>query len=287
MEELVNLNNHQLQIGELPELEIVSLDQIVFHEDPDIERSSSLVVYLSKDGRLKNPPMVAYYEDHSHYILLDGANRMTALNNLGIRDVVVQKVDLFDEKLLFLHWHHAVEKFTKDQFLEKLKRIDGLSISRDDSGVLDLQGDCDLLCQVQFADSELYRLSAECDIFEKVNLLKKITRIYSGFANMDRVSYTNLTHLKTNYPDFSAVVCFKKFTKHELVEIVKNNHKLPSGITRIILPKRALRLNVPLDILRFEAPVAEKNHWLQERIKLQVKDKSIRFYYEPTFLFDE
>ena len=283
----MNLNNHQLQIGELPELEIVSLDQIVFHEDPDIERSSSLVVYLSEDGRLKNPPMVAYYEDHSHYILLDGANRMTALNNLGIRDVVVQKVDLFDEKLLFLHWHHAVEKFTKDQFLEKLKRIDGLSISRDDSGVLDLQGDCDLLCQVQFADSELYRLSAECDIFEKVNLLKKITRIYSGFANMDRVSYTNLTHLKTNYPDFSAVVCFKKFTKHELVEIVKNNHKLPSGITRIILPKRALRLNVPLDILRFEAPVAEKNHWLQERIKLQVKDKSIRFYYEPTFLFDE
>lgn len=287
MEELVNLNNQQLQIGELPELEIVSLDRIVFHEDPDEERSSSLIIYLSKDGRLKNPPMVAYYEDNAHYILLDGANRMTALKKLGIRDVVVQKVDLFDEKLLFLHWHHAVEKFTKDQFLEKLKTINELSISLDTSGILDMNNDPDLLCQIQFADMEIYRISANCDLFKKVDLLKKITKIYSGFANMDRVSYTNLMHLKTNYPDFCAVVCFKKFSKKELVQIVKNNYKLPSGITRIILPKRALRLNVPLDILRFEAPVDEKNHWLQERIKLQVKEKSIRFYYEPTFLFDE
>ncbi len=283
----MNLNNHQLEIGELPELEIVSLDQVVFHEDPDVERSSSLVIYLSKDGRLKNPPMVGYYEDNSRYILLDGANRMTALKSLGIRDVVVQKVDLFDEKLLFLHWHHAVEKFTKEQFLEKLKAIDGLSITLDTSGILDLKNDSDLLCQIQFADMELYKISADWDIFQKVELLKKITKIYSGFANMDRVSYTNLMHLKTNYPNFCAVVCFKKFSKNELVQIVKNNYKLPSGITRIILPKRALRLNVPLDILRFEAPVEEKNHWLQERIKLQVKEKSIRFYYEPTFLFDE
>ncbi|MBD3288722.1 hypothetical protein GF337_07975, partial [candidate division KSB1 bacterium] len=173
----MNLNNQQLQIGELPELEIVPLSQIVFHEDPDIERSSSLVIFLRKDGRLKNPPMVAYYRDESHYILLDGANRMTALSQIGIRDVVVQKVNLFDEKLLFLHWHHAVEKFTKEEFLEKLGLIDGLIISNDNTGELDLDEDCELLCQIQFSDSELYQISADCDLFEKVSLLKKITNI--------------------------------------------------------------------------------------------------------------
>jgi len=104
---------------------------------------------------------------------------------------------------------------------------------------------------------------------------------------MDRVSYTNLTHLRQHYPDFCALVCFKKISKENLIAVVEKNIYLPSGITRVILPKRALRLNVPLDILRFDAPVEEKNHWLQERITLQVQDKSIRFYYEPTFLFDE
>lgn len=288
MEGFVKLkDNNRLKIGELPDLKIMSIDQIVFHEEPDLERSSSLQLFLQKEGKLKNPPVVAYYQDSTYCILLDGANRTTALKNLNIKDVLVQQVSLFDADLLFLHWHHAVENFTKQEFLNRLHPIDGLMFRESDQKMISREDNDNLLCQIQFADESIYRVLVSCDIFKKCYLLKKFTDVYKGFSYMDRVSYTNLTHLKMNYPNFCAIICFKKFTKEELIQIVQHNMKLPSGITRIILPKRALRLNVPLDILRFNAPVAEKNHWLQERIRLQIRDKSIRFYHEPTFLFDE
>ena len=284
----MNLNHdNRLKVGELPDLKIMPIQEIIFHEEPDLERSATLKLFLQKEGKLKNPPVVAYYKGYSHYILLDGANRITALKELDIKDVLVQRLDLFDPDLLFLHWHHAVEKFTKQEFLNKLAKIESINIEKKPQKEIDLHDDGRQLCQIQFVDEEVYSMTANCDLFKKVDMLNMISSIYRGFAYMDRVSYTNLAHLKEHYPDFCALVCFKKFTKEELIQIVQNNKKLPSGITRIILPKRALRLNVPLDILRFQSPIEEKNHWLQERINLQVKDKSIRFYYEPAFLFDE
>ncbi|MBN1154996.1 hypothetical protein JXB12_08790 [candidate division KSB1 bacterium] len=280
-------DDRRLKIGELPDLKIVPIDDILFHEEPDNERSNSLMIYLQKEARLKNPPIVGYYNGTSRLILLDGANRVTALKKLEIKDVLVQRIDLFDEDLLFLHWHHAVEKFSKTDFLNKLFLIPQISIEQESSDMIDFTDNGDLLSKIQFHDGQIYKITAEGDLFEKVKLLKEITDVYRGFSYMDRVSYTNLSHLRRHYPDFCAVVCFKKISKDDLIQIVEKNMFLPSGITRIILPKRALRLNVPLDILRFDAPIDEKNHWLQQRITLQVQDKSIRFYYEPTFLFDE
>ena len=145
----------------------------------------------------------------------------------------------------------------------------------------------DLLCQVQFNDGSVFAVHAHKNLFQRIEDLKNITNTYKGSQYMDRVSYTNLEHLKNNYPNFCALIVFRKITKDELVLVTQKQKKIPSGITRIILPKRALRINVPLDILRFDTSIEQKNHWLQKRINDQIKDKSIRFYHEPTFLFDE
>ena len=42
---------------------------------------------------------------------------------------------------------------------------------------------------------------------------------------------------------------------------------LPAGITRHVIPQRALRLNIPLHILQQDRPLEEKNDWLHEKIK--------------------
>lgn len=282
-----SLNDQQLKIGELPDLRIVSINEITFHEESDEERAGRLTNFIRKENRLKNPPVVATYGKENHYILLDGANRITALKNLEVPDVLVQVIDLFDPGLMFLHWHHAVENFTKFEFLDHLSSINGMKIEQSKENEILENENGDLLCQIQFADSSLYTVHAHEDLFQRVEDLKQITKFYQSSYYMDRVSYTNLEHLKKNYLEFCALVVFRKFTKNELVKLTENKILIPSGITRVILPKRALRLNVPLDILRFDVSVDQKNHWLQKRIKEQILDKSIRFYHEPTFLFDE
>jgi len=284
---VVHVNDKQLKIGELPNLKVVPISEIIFHEDPDEERSSKLIEEIRKENILKNPPVVATHPGSQCSILLDGANRLTALRNLDIPDVLVQHIDLFDPGLIFLQWHHAVEKIAKETFLEKIINLPDLTITKSPNDALTTNDNGDLLCQIQFADHSIYAVHAHTDLFQRVRDLRNITNIYKGFQYMDRVSYTNLEHLKNNYSRFCALIVFRKLEKQELVDVTNNGMRIPSGITRIIMPKRALRINVPLDILRFDVSTEQKNYWLQKRINEQIRDKSIRFYHEPTFLFDE
>ena len=80
---------------------------------------------------------------------------------------------------------------------------------------------------------------------------------------------------------------FNLFTKQDLVSLTDEGMRIPSGITRIQLPKRALRFNLRLDVLRSDLSIREKAEWLQETIREKVAEKSIRFYRESTFFFDE
>lgn len=283
---MVPTNNNHIRIGELPKLEILPISQIVFHEDHNEERVKTLTESMRRGNILKNPPVVASHVTSGRYILLDGANRLNALMSLSISDVVVQVIDLDDPGLLVLSWHHAVEGFEKELFLNLIGETKELSITLNKSNGFNNQSK-NLLCQIQFSDGSIYDVHARPDIISRVHHLHKITAIYKGSRYMDRVSYTNLDHLKHNYARFSCLLVFPEFTKSELLELTSANLKIPSGLTRITLPKRALRLNVPLDILRFDVSPDQKNHWLQNRINDQIKDKSIRFYREPTFLFDE
>jgi hypothetical protein len=96
-----------------------------------------------------------------------------------------------------------------------------------------------------------------------------------------------MEHLQRHYRDFTALVSFPQFAGEDLLEITRRDRRLPSGITRVLLPKRALRFNLQLQLLRARLSLGEKEAWLQQTIRQKVADKSIRFYREPTFFFDE
>jgi hypothetical protein len=122
---------------------------------------------------------------------------------------------------------------------------------------------------------------------ESVIQLHSLTRVYHRFALFDRVSYTNMEDLIRNYRNLTALLSFKPFTLEDLQELTHWDRRVPSGVTRVLLPKRALRFNIQLEMLRAGLSLEEKESWLQQTILEKVEDKAIRFYREPTFFFDE
>ncbi len=284
---MVTKKEEALKIGELPQLRIVSIQEIRFHEDPDAGRSAKLLQKLSEAGTLKNPLVVARVAADSCLILLDGANRISALKELGARDVLVQELDFGDPGLVLREWHHAVERITGEEILTRARLISGARLTPCQAGNSVRMKAHEVLCRLTFPNQTEYELLSAGNLFQQVALLRQFTNLYLPGNHMDRVSYTNLEHLQKNYRQFSLLVSFRHFSKNEILQLTDNGIKLPSGITRILLPKRALRFNVPLEILCAEQPVAEKNHWLGEAITAKIRSQSIRFYQEPTFLFDE
>jgi hypothetical protein len=275
--------NNNLKIGELPELHIVGLNDVVLHEDPDMERVARLVDRFSADGILKNPPVAGRSKGH-RLIILDGANRVTALRKLGYSHVLVQELDLFDPGLSLGTWHHAIEGLGAEDLLDHAAGIPGVSLT-EEAG--EPGSPVPELARFHFPEGRMVSLSGADGLDERVIQLHKLTKAYHRFAYFDRVSYTNMEDLARNYRTFSALLTFRPFTLEDLQELTHWDRRVPSGVTRILLPKRALRFNLQLEMLRAGLSVEEKEEWLQQTILEKVGDKSIRFYSEPTFFFDE
>jgi hypothetical protein len=275
--------NNNLKIGELPELHIVGLNDVVLHEDPDMERVARLVDRFSADGILKNPPVAGRSKGHRR-IILDGANRVTALRKLGYSHVLVQELDLFDPGLALGTWHHAIERLDADDLLNHAAGIPGVTLTEEEGDPTIQTPD---LARFHFPGGRIVSLDGADGLDERVIQLHKLTKAYHRFAYFDRVSYTNLEDLVRNYRNFTALLMFRPFTLEDLQQLTHWDRRVPSGVTRILLPKRALRFNLQLEMLRAGLSVEEKEEWLQQTILEKVGDKSIRFYREPTFFFDE
>ena len=277
-----NIDNGPLKVGELPELHMAGLDDVVLHEDPDMERVARLVDRFSADGVLKNPPVVGRSKGHRR-IVLDGANRVTALRKLGYTHVLVQELDLFDPGLGLETWHHAIERLSAEELLAHAASVEGVTILEEESP------------QRKTSRSRSVRVSRWKGGFSsggrgpgrEGRAAPQPHQVYHRFAYFDRVSYTNLGDLARNYRNFTALVTFRPFTLEDLQELTHWDRRVPSGVTRVLLPKRALRFNIQLEMLRAGLSLEEKEAWLQQTILERVADKSIRFYREPTFFFDE
>jgi hypothetical protein len=218
-------------------------------------------------------------------IILDGANRITALRKLGYSHVLVQELDLFDPGLSLGTWHHAVEGLSAEQLLDHAASIPGVRLKEEGEGeTVDPTPD---LARFHFPDGKIVSLSGAADLDERVIQLHRLTKAYHRFAYFDRVSYTNMEDLGRNYRNFTALLVFRPFSLEDLQDLTHWDRRVPSGVTRILLPKRALRFNLQLEMLRAGLSVEEKESWLQQTILEKVGDKSIRFYREPTFFFDE
>jgi hypothetical protein len=83
-------------------------------------------------------------------------------------------------------------------------------------------------------------------------------------------------------------VVFPHFAPDEVVELATNGARLPAGITRHLIRWRALRVNVPIERMAdAKTPIEAKNEWLFTWLNERFEDRQVRFYEEPTVLFDE
>jgi hypothetical protein len=273
---------------DIPDLRIVLTTSLVLHEDADPKRVARLVERLREEGRLKNPPIVAPVNEMESFVVLDGANRASALRILGIRDALVQVVDYNDPAVELDTWYHLLSGIDKYQLFEAIAAIPGIRLRQTDlTTARVLWAQHKILAYIVCRDMEVHVIEGLPDLRQSAALLLQLTNTYRGLANIYRVKTDDLRQLRPLYSDIAAVIIFPPFTPGDILTLATNGAKLPTGITRHIIPKRALRVNIDLDFLAADRPLEDKNAWLQDWIRRKLMSKEIRFYQESTFLFDE
>ncbi|MBI3286818.1 MAG: ParB N-terminal domain-containing protein, partial [Chloroflexi bacterium] len=108
-------------------LQFVPAEQVILHEGVEPRRVSELIQRLRSDGLLKNPPVVAPIGER--WVVLDGATRVTALQEIGARHLLVQVVDPQRPGLEVSTWHHLVTGLKPADLRDQLSRISGVRLS--------------------------------------------------------------------------------------------------------------------------------------------------------------
>ncbi|MGW8249220.1 MAG: hypothetical protein ACWGO1_01135 [Anaerolineales bacterium] len=111
--------------------------------------------------------------------------------------------------------------------------------------------------------------------------------VYKGKADIFRASNDIWEKQVPYYPEITALVIFPQLRPADILTAARNGERIPSGITRHIIPNRALNINIPLEVLEADWSLERKREWLQEWLLSRMAANAIRYYAESTFSFDE
>jgi len=274
----------------MPDLRFVAVDALIPHEHHDELRSGPLVQRLREQGVLRNPPIVAALaHDDPRFVILDGANRVTAAQSAGLPHLLVQVVRYEDPGVRLSTWHHALIDVTVPALERLLATVPGLSAAACDlRHALAMLARREAIAFVSHGTDRALTLRGGDDLKGRNLVLNGVVACYRDQVRFHRVGNDSLVDAQADHPEVTALVVFPHFEPAEVLELATSGSRLPAGITRHLVAWRALRVNVPLDTLADpERTLAEKNRWLDEWLREKVHQRQVRFYQESTVLFDE
>ncbi len=277
----------------LPDLRFVRVDSLVPHERHDTQRMEPLVQRFREQQVLKNPPVVTPLAgappDAARYMVLDGENRSTAARAAGFPHIVVQLVRYEEPWVQLSTWHHALSGVSREEMEASCRGI----------ADLDCRAESPLHARALVARREALAYAAHeggaVTVFrggrtleERNQLLNAIVDTYREKPRFYRVSTDSFHVAQERHPDVLSLMVFPHFEPAEVMELATRGARLPEGITRHLIRWRALRVNVPLDRLtEAGGTLEEKNQWLEAWLHEKWVHRQVRFYEEPTVLFDE
>ena len=274
----------------MPNLQILPVDQLLRHEWHDDQRATPLIDRLRASGVLRNPPIVTPLGDGSErYMVLDGANRTTALKQMAIPHCICQVVEADDPALKLKTWNHVLWDMKAEDLLEKLRGLNDISLEPiDPKKELKTLWPQKTLVWVQTPDSKAHIARAEAqNLANRALKLAAIADSYRGQARLDRTRANQISELDGIYDDLCALIVFPPFEVSEVLELCSQEVLLPPGVTRFTISPRALRANYSLEDLAADKSISEKSEALHRWHNERVARKGVRYYDEATVLYDE
>lgn len=267
----------------LPDLRFFPADHVLLHEEEDPQRVDRLVSSLREERVLRNPPVAAELDDR-RVVVLDGANRVTALTRIGAAFVPVQVVPYYDPGVVLDRWHHLLQDVPSG-LVEQLRLQVPLHPERPERAAERLASG-ELLAYVRLGEVA-WGIPRPEALTEEARQLRSLVASYRGRVPCHRVDSEDVELLSAQYGLVGALVAFRRFAKSDILELARNAARLPAGVTRHVVPGRALRVNLPLEVVFGAGTLEEKNAWLASWVRQRVQEGRVRYYPEPTVLFDE
>ncbi len=276
-----------------PHLKLAPLERVRFHEHPERKRTLRLMERLKKERVLHNPPILAEM-DGGDFLLLDGANRVSAFRDLGYSHIPAQVVDYGVEQIQLKGWHHLLIDGHGLSLRKLFEALEGVALRAVDPGrlsrLLELREvyavwvDGTAACWGLFPDSG----AAMIEIHERIAVMERIVASYENESKLERIKLADFSQLPEVIRSADHQLClFPVLTKNEMLQLAREGVMIPTGLTRHLIPGRALGINIALGFLEEPATEQEQRAHFQAYVDRLEMEGRIRFYEESVFVMNE
>jgi hypothetical protein len=171
-------------------------------------------------------------------------------------------------------WHHVLQNGQTEALLEALNASDTFELVKDRGTPRINIGDEDWRTAQSTGASTNACLNALVDC-------------YQGRMTVTRVTDPSVSAVTSAHNDWTAIVEFPSLSIEDVMKAATEADFVPAGITRFVVPARALRLNIPLTFLMEQADTATKQERLDEILAKRAREGRIRRYDEPVIILDD
>jgi hypothetical protein len=256
----------------MPVLRVVPLDKIWRHEEVDPFRVARLQRRIDEEGTQVNP-MICAEAPGGDLVVLDGATRTEALKGLGLQHAVIQLVD--PEEVVLETWHHVVRQASPSEVISQIETREELVLADGDQGTP----------RVHIAGDGIRSVLGKGSSVNST--LSSLVESYVGRWTVSRVTDPSYDEVAWRFPDWAVMVEFPILHTEDVMKAAIGDDHLPAGVTRFVVPERALRLNVDLSLLRSDASQGEKQEALDAMLATRARAGRIRRYEETIIILDD
>lgn len=255
----------------IPVLRVVPLERICRHEKVDPLRVDRLVGRISSEGIQVNP-MICTEAPGGELVLLDGATRTEALKRIGLEFAAVQMVE--PSAVDLQTWHHVIRQVPSDEVVAAIESNSELSLTESDW------------------PPKLHEVGGRSSSVRGVEIspnatLSTLVEIYTGRWTVSRVTDPARDYVAGRFSDWSVLVEFPTLGIEDVMNAAIDNDLLPAGITRFLVPERALRLNIDMSLLSSPGTQSDKQETLDRLLEERALAGRIRRYDETVFILDD
>jgi hypothetical protein len=255
----------------LPKLLVTPLDRVKPHEEVDPLRVERLATRISEEGIQINPIVCVEVSDHG-FVILDGATRTAALRKMGLRSAVIQIVE--PNTIVLETWHHVVRDADSESVLGAIASREGLSLTED--------GDAP---RVWTPGGKSWSVSG--DVRSPNASTASMVKAYNGRWEVNRVIEADPAEVGWRFPDWALMVEFPRLSLEDVKTAALGRDLLPAGVTRFLVPNRALRLDFDLSALQTGRSIEDMQHQLDSLVSERAEQGRIRRYEEPVVVLDD
>lgn len=274
------------------DLKLIPISKIKLHETTETKRLRNIFDRIAGGRFLNNPVIVGKVKDD--LILIDGANRLSTLQDIGCKLTLAQVIDYNNKRIKLRNWNHLIydfdikliQKFCEENKL-KIRHYNYYYAERLRNKSKKSEKHY-IVASIINSDNTALLISLPKGFKKIINVLNKFTKLYFGKYKFDRteeeIKYSELIRYSRKK---GVLIEFPKFTKSDVIKSANSKYKIPAGITRHILINRVLHIRYDIEKLKDDSDIEKKSKDLYKLLINKIDTDKVRQYRESVIVFDE